>query len=224
MRQHSQPFVFYFHLWEMDPEQPIITAAPLLQRIRHYRNLRGMPQRIRDYLSRYRFQSISTALALQPVPTTSTSVTPLRQDTIPVAASDVLNISVPADATISMGSTPGSGRIDGRVVCVMANNRENLDGARLVLRSIQGAEGASGRAPRLFPVVARLNLSDFFEGSARDLLDIAASYTGLGGESKEVVLQVLPVVETAFGPITYSRPLRIATTRVGRDGAAREPS
>jgi len=74
-----------------------------------------------------------------------------------------------------------------------------------------------------FPVVARLNLSEFFEGSARDLLDIAASYAGLGGESKEVVLQVLPVVETAFGPITYSQPLRIATTRVGRDGTGREP-
>src|SRR5207248_1568146 len=40
--RHSEPFVFYFHVWELDPEQPRISAASKYNRIRHYRKLDKM--------------------------------------------------------------------------------------------------------------------------------------------------------------------------------------
>jgi polysaccharide deacetylase family protein (PEP-CTERM system associated) len=58
------PLVFYFHIWELDPDQPRITAASPLQRIRQYRNLDKMPERIRHYLTNYRFTSVAEYLAL----------------------------------------------------------------------------------------------------------------------------------------------------------------
>lgn len=60
------PFVMYFHVWELDPGQPRIHAAPWLERVRQYRNLDKMPAIIRHYLSTYRFTGIGDYLGLEP--------------------------------------------------------------------------------------------------------------------------------------------------------------
>ena len=49
-RQDRQPFVLYFHPWELDPEQPRI-AAKWKSRFRHYTGLSRMESRIRELLS-----------------------------------------------------------------------------------------------------------------------------------------------------------------------------
>ncbi|MEM7582331.1 MAG: glycosyltransferase [Acidobacteriota bacterium] len=67
-RTCEAPFGLYFHVWELDPGQPRIHAAPLLERIRQYRNLDKMPAIIRYYLSTYRFVSIGEYLGLPRVP------------------------------------------------------------------------------------------------------------------------------------------------------------
>jgi polysaccharide deacetylase family protein (PEP-CTERM system associated) len=64
-RLYEAPYVMYFHTWELDPDQPRIHAAPLLQRIRLYRNLERMEARLREYLTRYRFTSISQHLGIE---------------------------------------------------------------------------------------------------------------------------------------------------------------
>ena len=38
----ARPAVFYFHPWEIDPNQPRVTGAPLRSRLRHYTNLDKM--------------------------------------------------------------------------------------------------------------------------------------------------------------------------------------
>jgi polysaccharide deacetylase family protein (PEP-CTERM system associated) len=43
--------VFYFHPWELDPEQPRPRGAPLKSRVRHYLNLRRMEGRLRRLLA-----------------------------------------------------------------------------------------------------------------------------------------------------------------------------
>ena len=63
-RHYDAPFVMYFHVWELDRNQPHITAAPLLQRLRHYRNLGKMSWVLDDYLSKYRFTGIADYLGL----------------------------------------------------------------------------------------------------------------------------------------------------------------
>jgi polysaccharide deacetylase family protein (PEP-CTERM system associated) len=58
------PFLMYFHVWELDPDQPRIQAAPWTQRIRQYRNLDRMETIIRRYLKLYRFTGIAQHLGL----------------------------------------------------------------------------------------------------------------------------------------------------------------
>jgi len=63
-RSYTAPFVMYFHTWELDPEQPKISAAPFLQRVRTYRNLEKMPGILRYYFDRYRLTGIADYLGL----------------------------------------------------------------------------------------------------------------------------------------------------------------
>lgn len=46
-RRDERPAVFYFHPWEIDPEQPRVPNAPLRSRVRHYTNLEGMSDKLR---------------------------------------------------------------------------------------------------------------------------------------------------------------------------------
>jgi polysaccharide deacetylase family protein (PEP-CTERM system associated) len=50
-RGEHQSCVFYFHPWEIDPDQPRPPGAPLKSRIRHYVNLRQMEDRLGRLLS-----------------------------------------------------------------------------------------------------------------------------------------------------------------------------
>lgn len=49
----NEPFIFYFHVWELDPEQPRISAASNINRIRHYRKLDKMEWILHENLSLY---------------------------------------------------------------------------------------------------------------------------------------------------------------------------
>ena len=65
-RVHPTPMVAYFHTWELDPEQPRLAAGGRLNRMRHYRNLAKMPERLGELLTTYRFGSCAEYLQLQP--------------------------------------------------------------------------------------------------------------------------------------------------------------
>ena len=64
VEKRGTPLVMYFHIWELDKAQPSITAAGLVQRLRHYRNLDAMAGRIRHLLETYRFSSVQHYLDL----------------------------------------------------------------------------------------------------------------------------------------------------------------
>ena len=53
--RYEEPFVLYFHVWELDPEQPRISAASRYNRIRHYRKLDKMEWVLKEYLKKYDF-------------------------------------------------------------------------------------------------------------------------------------------------------------------------
>jgi polysaccharide deacetylase family protein (PEP-CTERM system associated) len=53
--KRNAPFMLYFHVWELDPEQPRINAASSYNRIRHYRKLDKMEWVIKEYFRRYDF-------------------------------------------------------------------------------------------------------------------------------------------------------------------------
>jgi polysaccharide deacetylase family protein (PEP-CTERM system associated) len=63
--QLALPLVTYFNVWELDPDQPRIEAAPLMQRIRQYRNLDRMYPLLDRLLRTHRFTSIAAHLGLE---------------------------------------------------------------------------------------------------------------------------------------------------------------
>jgi polysaccharide deacetylase family protein (PEP-CTERM system associated) len=83
-RKHAAPMVMYFHIWELDPDLPQITAATRLARLRQYRNLDQMPARLRYYMSHYAFEPIRDRLGLaaEPAPVRARAELP----TAPAAA------------------------------------------------------------------------------------------------------------------------------------------
>ncbi|MFN0122618.1 MAG: glycosyltransferase [Blastocatellia bacterium] len=61
--RQDAPFIMYFHVWELDQQQPRISGASSLAQLRHYRNLGKLEWVIGDYLRDYRFTPFITFLA-----------------------------------------------------------------------------------------------------------------------------------------------------------------
>lgn len=63
-RDLGGPVIFYFHPWEIDPDQPRIASAPVKSRARHYLNLKTMEARLEHILNAYDWGRIDDALAI----------------------------------------------------------------------------------------------------------------------------------------------------------------
>jgi hypothetical protein len=110
------------------------------------------------------------------------------------------------------------------------NPAENSTDARLVRMDwtllLQERETLSGvfadnvllppGQPTDVPITVSLNLVEFFEGSARDLVELALSLSGQGGSPKNVALRATPVIDTPIGPMRYPQPITILSREVGR--------
>ncbi|MDX5429538.1 MAG: DUF3473 domain-containing protein, partial [Bacteroidota bacterium] len=57
----GEPFIFYLHPWEIDPEQPRVEVSAL-SRFRHYNNLDKCEHRLDLLLSRYAFSTVEQVL------------------------------------------------------------------------------------------------------------------------------------------------------------------
>lgn len=53
--ENKNPYLFYFHPWELDPDQPRLKGVSVRGRIKHYLNLRRFEGRLRRLLVRYRW-------------------------------------------------------------------------------------------------------------------------------------------------------------------------
>src|SRR5690606_10094003 len=75
----DEPWHFYFHTWELDPDQPRITAGTRFDRIRQYRNLELMQERIEARLDAHAFTGIASHLELarEPAPERAKSAVPV---------------------------------------------------------------------------------------------------------------------------------------------------
>ncbi len=54
-REDGQPALFYFHPWELDPEQPRVPGISAKSRFRHYLNLKRMGPRLERLLQDFRW-------------------------------------------------------------------------------------------------------------------------------------------------------------------------
>jgi polysaccharide deacetylase family protein (PEP-CTERM system associated) len=61
-QQEQRAAVFYLHPWEIDPDQPRLSAGRL-SRFRHYRNLDQTEPRLRQLLTDFRFDALDTVVS-----------------------------------------------------------------------------------------------------------------------------------------------------------------
>jgi polysaccharide deacetylase family protein (PEP-CTERM system associated) len=54
----AQPAIFYFHPWELDPDQPRVSGLDMKTRVRHYLNLDQTEHRLRRLLSDFRWDRV----------------------------------------------------------------------------------------------------------------------------------------------------------------------
>jgi polysaccharide deacetylase family protein (PEP-CTERM system associated) len=54
-RREERPAVFYFHPWEIDPEQPRVPNAPVRSKLRHYTNLDKMAGKLTVLANEFRW-------------------------------------------------------------------------------------------------------------------------------------------------------------------------
>jgi hypothetical protein len=127
---------------------------------------------------------------------------------------------------VSRGEMP----MDFRLHLTATNPADNSADARLLRMDwtllLQDKETISGvfadetllrrGQPTDVPIGMSLDLVDFFEGSAQDLVELALSLSGQGGAPKEVTLRATPSVDTSLGPISYPRPITIVSREIGQ--------
>ena len=129
-------------------------------------------------------------------------------------AAAVSQRTLPMDFTVHLTAVnPEDNSVDARLVrmdwTLLLQDRETLSGTfadETVLRRGQ---------PTDVPIDVSLDLLDFFEGSARDLFDLAISIADPNAPPTDVALRATPTVDTALGPIRYPRPITIVSRAVG---------
>ena len=73
VNEADRPAIFYFHPWEIDPDQPRVDRAPLRSRLRHYSNLARMEGKLRRLLAAFNWGRMDDmarveALRAEPLP------------------------------------------------------------------------------------------------------------------------------------------------------------
>src|SRR4051794_18077949 len=64
-RREGRPAIFYFHPWEIDPDQPFVRRAPLKSRLRHYSRLEKMRPKLLKILNAYRWGRTDAVVAAE---------------------------------------------------------------------------------------------------------------------------------------------------------------
>ena len=64
-REEGRPAVFYFHPWEVDPDQPRVANAPLRSRLRHYTKLSEMEGKLERLLRDFAWGRMDEVVAAE---------------------------------------------------------------------------------------------------------------------------------------------------------------
>ena len=80
LNRAGTPFIVMVHPWDIDPDQPRVSAGPLV-RLKHYTNLEKMAERLRRLLEQFTFAPLGDSLpGRRPEPVVASAGTLLRAD------------------------------------------------------------------------------------------------------------------------------------------------
>lgn len=92
---------------------------------------------------------------------------------------------------------------------LLLEDRETVSGS--VLREIVMQPGV----PADIPIDISLDVADFFQKNARDMIELVLAASGAGGRPTRIALRAQPTIDTPLGPMTYPRPVTIVSGTVG---------
>jgi polysaccharide deacetylase family protein (PEP-CTERM system associated) len=72
-RDDRAPAIFYFHPWELDPDQPRVAGIDAKTRFRHYLNLDRTERRLARLLSDFRWGRMDEVFGIVPTPAVATA-------------------------------------------------------------------------------------------------------------------------------------------------------
>jgi polysaccharide deacetylase family protein (PEP-CTERM system associated) len=129
-RRHDAPFVMYFHVWELDPEQPMLNTGSRLTRIRHYRNLDKMEWVLEDYFRTFQVSGVAEYLGLEQGPAEVEAAISTASPSLAVQS------SIKTEETAGETEAGLAARVPVTVVIPCYNEEQSLEYLSNTLRSV----------------------------------------------------------------------------------------
>lgn len=138
----------------------------------------------------------------------------LRATDIARIAASLAQNRLPVEFELHLAAdNPEENQVDARMIqmdwTLFVEDRETISGVfndEVVLPS---------GVTTIIPLFIQLDLVEFFGESLRDLVELALSLSGQGGEPTNIRLQAQPTIRTPLGPIRYPQPITIVSRDVG---------
>jgi polysaccharide deacetylase family protein (PEP-CTERM system associated) len=181
-RNHASPFVMYFHVWELDPDQPRVNTGSWLTRIRHYRNLDKMSWVLEGYFRESGAISIAEHLGEAPLPQRSSRAKEGRAPEVRLETGSRPGVTIVVPCYNEVQALPYLANTLKSLEQTLASSYE----LELVLVDDGSRDGTPEALERLFGKMprARIIRHEANQGVA------AAILTGLRAASNEVVCSI----------------------------------
>lgn len=138
-----------------------------------------------------------------------------------LSATDILRVGsalssgeLPLDFVLHLGAeNPAENNVDARMVrmdwTLFLDDRETISGVfdeNILLPSGEVSD---------IPIPIQVDLLEFFETGARDMIELALAVSGQNGEPKRIKIRATPTIDTPIGAIRYPNPITIVSRDVG---------
>ena len=120
---------------------------------------------------------------------------------------------VPLDFLVNVEAlNPAENKVTARMVrlgwALYLNDKETIHGV------VGTAVVMEPGKPVIMPMRMRVNLVQFFNGPAQDLVDLAAAVAGVNPDPTKMSLKASPTIDTPLGPLSYPNPITIVSRTV----------
>ncbi|MSR03854.1 MAG: hypothetical protein EXR94_14140 [Gemmatimonadetes bacterium] len=120
---------------------------------------------------------------------------------------------VPLDFLVNVEAlNPAENKVTAKMIrlgwALHLNDKETINGV------VDTAVVMEPGKPVIMPMRMRVNLVQFFNGPAQDMVDLAAAVAGLNPDPTKISLKASPTVETPLGPLAYPNPITIVSRTI----------
>ena len=120
---------------------------------------------------------------------------------------------VPLDFLVNVEAlNPAENKVTAKMIrmgwALYLNEKETINGV------VDTAVVMEPGKPVIMPMRMRVNLVQFFNGPAQDLVDLAAAVAGLNPDPTKISIKASPTIETPLGPLSYPNPITIVSRTI----------